>query len=72
MSPNPNQPGSYYLTNANGGYLLDQNSQPIVLDSEYDVTINSSGQILLKNGEEPQFTNGQRVGLVDIQNPHLL
>lgn len=72
LSPNPNQPGSYYLTNANGGYLLDQNSQPIVLDSEYDVTINSSGQILLKNGEGPQFTNGQRVGLVDIQNPHLL
>ncbi|MCM3566994.1 flagellar hook-basal body protein [Neobacillus mesonae] len=74
LSVNPNQPGSYHLVNANGGFLLDQNGKPIVLDDQYKVSINPDGQIMLKNkaGVETEFASGQRVGLVDIQNPHIL
>lgn len=74
LSPNPNQPGNYYLANANGGYLLDQNSQPIELNSEYDVSIDSTGQIQLKNknGQENPSISTQQVGLVDIPNPSIL
>jgi flagellar basal-body rod protein FlgG len=74
LSPNPEAPGTYHLVHANGGYLLDQNGNPIVLNGQYDVQINSRGEILLKNktGVGGEFMSGQRVGIVDIQNPHLL
>ncbi|MBO0962796.1 flagellar hook-basal body protein [Neobacillus sp. MM2021_6] len=74
LSPNPANPDSYFLANANGGYLLDQTGKPIELDAKYDVNIDSSGQINLKNknGLEASFTSAQRVGLVDIQNPSIL
>ena len=74
LSPNPDQSGSYHLVNANGGYLLDQNGQPIELDGKNEVSINSNGQIQLrnKNGQGAAFLSGQQVGIVDIQNPHVL
>lgn len=74
LSPNPNNPGTYNLVHANGGYLLDQNSNPIVLDEQHEVQISSNGEILLKvkNSVGGEFLSGQRVGVVDIQNPHLL
>ncbi|WP_066366945.1 flagellar hook-basal body protein [Neobacillus fumarioli] len=74
LSPNLNQAGSYYLVNANGGYLLDQNGAPIQLDGKYDVQIQPNGQILLKNknGQGGAFLSAQRIGLVDIQNPNIL
>ncbi|WP_042355985.1 flagellar hook-basal body protein [Bacillus rubiinfantis] len=74
LSPNPDQPGSYHLVNANGGYLLDQQGEPIALNGEYDVSFDGNGQILLKNktGEGTQFVSEQQIGFVDIQNPNLL
>jgi flagellar basal-body rod protein FlgG len=74
LSVDPNKPGNYHLVNANGGYLLDQNGTPIELNDQEDVNIDSSGQIQLKNknGQGTTFLSSQRVGLVDIQNPHVL
>ncbi|MDF2557322.1 MAG: flagellar hook-basal body protein [Bacillales bacterium] len=74
LSPDPNQPGSYHLVNANGGLLLDQNGTPIRLNENNEVQIGANGQILLKNknGLGDTYTSAQRVGLVEIQNPSLL
>lgn len=74
VSPNPNNEGSYQLVHANGGFLLDQNGNPIELDGDFEVKIESNGQIQLmaKNGQGEAFLSNQRVGIVDIQNPHLL
>ncbi|WP_251554550.1 flagellar hook-basal body protein [Neobacillus muris] len=74
LSPDTNNPGSYHLVHANGGYLLDQNGQPIELNDQYEVNITSNGQIQLrdKNGQGESFLSGQQVGIVDIQNPHVL
>ncbi|CRK80929.1 flagellar hook-basal body protein [Neobacillus massiliamazoniensis] len=74
LSVDSNKPGNYHLVNANGGYLLDQNGTPIELNDQEDVNIDSSGQIQLKNknGQGTTFLSSQRVGLVDIQNPHVL
>lgn len=74
ISPNPNKPGSYHLVNANGGTLLDQKGTPIELNDQYEVNINSKGQIQLKDkkGQGLPFVSAQQVGIVDIQNPHVL
>jgi len=74
LSPNPDNPGSYHLAHANGGYLLDQNGNPIELDENYEVKIESNGQIQLKAkaGQGEAILSDQRVGIVDIQNPHML
>lgn len=74
VSPNPDIPGTYHLVHPNGGYLLDQEGEPILLDDQYEVQINSSGEILMKtkNGSGVSFNSGQRVGIVDIQNPQML
>ncbi|MDR7235689.1 flagellar hook-basal body protein [Neobacillus drentensis] len=74
VSPDANKPGSYQLVNANGGFLLDQTGKPIELDDQYKVNINSTGQIQLKNknGQGATFASPQQVGIVDIQNPHVL
>ncbi|MGG1401146.1 flagellar hook-basal body protein [Bacillus salipaludis] len=75
LSPNPNKPGTYHLVNANGGLLLDQNGSPIELSGQNEVKIDSIGQIQLKNKNgsgTADFTSPQRVGIVDIQNPHIL
>ncbi|MDR6123774.1 flagellar basal-body rod protein FlgG [Bacillus sp. SLBN-46] len=74
LSPNPNKQGSYHLVNANGGYLLDQNGKPIELDGQYEVNFDANGQINLKNkdGLGTPFISTQQVGIVDIQNPHIL
>jgi flagellar basal-body rod protein FlgG len=74
LSPNPNKQGSYHLVNANGGYLLDKSGQPIELDDQYEVSIQSNGQIHLKNkdGKGTPFVSTQQVAIVDIQNPHIL
>jgi flagellar basal-body rod protein FlgG len=74
VSPDPNAPGSFHLVNANGGYLLDQGGAPIVLNDQYEVSLPTNGQIQLKNknGQEAAFLSGQQIGIVDIQNPHLL
>lgn len=70
----PNQNGTYNLVHPNGGYLLDQNGNPIVLNDQHEVQFTSNGDILLKNKNSVsgEFLSGQRVGIVDIQNPHLL
>jgi flagellar basal-body rod protein FlgG len=74
LSPDPAKPGSFNLVHANGGVLLDQNGKPIEFDERFDVSINPNGEIQLKNkdGNGTAFSSGQRVGIVDIQNPHLL
>jgi flagellar basal-body rod protein FlgG len=74
LSPNANKPGNYHLVNPNGGLLLDQNGTPLELDDQYEVNIDSTGQIQLrnKNGQGASFTSAQQVGIVDIQNPHIL
>ncbi|MEH7073149.1 flagellar hook-basal body protein [Neobacillus drentensis] len=74
ISPNPNKQGSYHLVTANGGFLLDQSGQPIELDDQYHVSIGANGQIHLKNkdGKGTEFLASQQVGLVDVENPHLL
>lgn len=74
ISPDANKPGSYHLVHANGGYLLDQNGTPIELDGQYEVKMDSTGQIQLKakNGQGATFPSPQQVGIVDIQNPHIL
>ncbi len=74
LSPNPDNQGSYHLVHANGGYLLDQNGNPLELDDDYEVKIEGNGQIQLKAkaGQGEAFLSGQRVGIVDIQNLHVL
>lgn len=72
LSPNPSNPGNFYLANSNGCLLLDQNGTPIELNSQDDVSINENGQIQIKNGEGAAFLSPQRVATVDIQNPHVL
>lgn len=74
LSPDSANPGSYHLVHPNGGLLLDQTGKPIVLDDQYEVQIQSNGEIQLKdkNGEGVPFPANQRVGIVDIQNPHVL
>jgi flagellar basal-body rod protein FlgG len=74
LSPNPNKQGSYHLVNANGGYLLDQNGKPIELDGQYEVSIGANGQMNLrsKDGSGAPIISAQQVGIVDIQNPHVL
>ena len=74
ISPNPDKQGSYHLVNANGGYLLDQSGLPIELDDQYEVSIQSNGQIHLKgkDGKGSPFISAQQVGIVEIQNPHIL
>lgn len=74
LSPNPNKQGSYHLVNANGGYLLDQNGKPFELDGQYEVSVDANGQINLrsKDGSGAPFISAQQVGVVDIQNPHVL
>ncbi|MDR7001002.1 flagellar hook-basal body protein [Neobacillus niacini] len=74
LSPNSNKQGSYYLVSANGGFLLDQNETPIELNNQNEVNIDSNGRIQLKNknGQGGVVNSPQRVGIVDIQNPHVL
>ncbi|WP_318507820.1 flagellar hook-basal body protein [Bacillus sp. T3] len=74
VSPNPDIPGMYNIVHPNGGYLLDQAGNPILLNDQYDVQVNSSGEILLKNknGSGVPFNSGERVGIVEIQNPQTL
>jgi flagellar basal-body rod protein FlgG len=74
LSPNPNKQGSYHLVNANGGYLLDQSGKPIELDDKFEVSIDANGQMNLrsKDGSGRPFISTQQVGVVDIQNPHVL
>ena len=74
LSPNPVNPGSYHLVHSSGGQLLDQTGNPIELDDQYEVQIQTNGQIQLKdkNGQGMEFTAAQRIAIVDIQNPHVL
>lgn len=74
LSPNPTKQGSYHLVNANGGYLLDQNGKPIELDGQYEVSIDANGKMNLrsKDGSGTPVISAQQVGIVDIQNPHVL
>jgi len=68
----PADSGNFYLVNANGGYLLDQNGSPIKLNGQDNVNISSDGQIQIKNAQGATQISPQRVATVDIQNPHLL
>jgi flagellar basal-body rod protein FlgG len=74
LSPNPENPRTYHLVHANGGYLLDQNGNPLQLDDRYEVSIQQNGQIQLrnKNGNGNTFVSTQQVGIVNIDNPSLL
>jgi flagellar basal-body rod protein FlgG len=72
LSPNPTNPESFHLVNANGGYLLDQNGAPIELNGQDDVQIGETGLIQIKNRQGAPFISPQRVAIVDIQNPHVL
>jgi flagellar basal-body rod protein FlgG len=74
LSPNPENPRSYHLVHANGGYLLDQNGNPLQLDDRYEVSIQANGQIQLrnKNGNGNSFVSTQQVGMVNIENASLL
>ncbi|WP_040209399.1 flagellar hook-basal body protein [Neobacillus jeddahensis] len=73
LSANPDNLGSYHLVNANGGYLLDQNGAPLELDGQSEVQIGTNGQIQLKDKTTGTTSiAAQRLGIVDIQNPHLL
>jgi flagellar basal-body rod protein FlgG len=74
LSPNPENPRSYHLVHANGGYLLDQNGNPLQLDDRYEVNIQANGQIQLrnKNGNGNSFVSTQQVGVVNIDNASLL
>lgn len=74
LTANPNVAGSFHLVNANGGYLLDQDGQALEFNDQYEVQFTDNGQIQLrnKNGQGPAFFSPQQVGLVDIQNPHVL
>ncbi|WHY94145.1 flagellar hook-basal body protein [Neobacillus cucumis] len=74
LSPNPNKQGSYYLVSANGGFLLDQKGTPIQLNGQSEVQIDATGQIQFKNKnvQGSVVNSPQRVGIVDIQNPHVL
>jgi flagellar basal-body rod protein FlgG len=74
LTPNPNVEGSFHLANANGGYLLDQNGEPLEFNDQYEVQFTDNGQIQLKNknGQDTAFLSPQQVGVVVIQNPHVL
>ncbi len=72
LSPNSANPGNFYLVNANGGFLLDQNGTPIELSGQADVSIDATGQIQIKNGQGVTSISPQRVATVDIQNPNVL
>jgi flagellar basal-body rod protein FlgG len=74
LSPNPENPRTYHLVHANGGYLLDQNGNPLQLDERYEVSIQENGQIQLrnKNGNGNTFVSTQQVGIVNIENPSIL
>jgi flagellar basal-body rod protein FlgG len=74
LSPNPENPRTYHLVHANGGYLLDQNGNPLQLDDRYEVSIQQNGQIQLrnKNGNGNSFVSTQQVGIVNIDNASLL
>jgi flagellar basal-body rod protein FlgG len=68
LSPNPKLAGTYNLVHQNVGYLLDQKGDPIVLKDQSQVKIDANGNILI-NG---QAGLGQKIAIVDINNPHLL
>jgi flagellar basal-body rod protein FlgG len=74
LSPNLENPRSYHLVHATGGYLLDQNGNPLQLDDRYEVSIQANGQIQLrnKNGNGNTFVSTQQVGIVNIDNASLL
>jgi flagellar basal-body rod protein FlgG len=74
LSPNPAQPGSFHLVHANGGLLLDQAGESIVLDEQYEVQILQGGELQLKNknGQQAPFNSFQQIGIVEIENPHVL
>ncbi|MHC0038174.1 flagellar hook-basal body protein [Pseudoneobacillus sp. C159] len=74
LSPNPDNPRNYFMVHASGGYLLDQSRNPIQLDSQFEVNIQSNGQIQLrsKNDAGTTYLSRQQVGIVDIENPQLL
>jgi flagellar basal-body rod protein FlgG len=74
LSQNPENPRTYHLVHANGGYLLDYNGNPLQLDERYEVSIQENGQIQLrnKNGNGNSFVSTQQVGIVNIDNPSLL
>uniref|UniRef100_A0A942SV08 Flagellar basal body protein n=2 Tax=Neobacillus citreus TaxID=2833578 RepID=A0A942SV08_9BACI len=74
LSPIQGQPGNFHLVHANGGMLLDQNGRAIELNGQYEVKIDATGQIQLKNknGLGDSFLSPQQIGIVDIQNPHVL
>jgi flagellar basal-body rod protein FlgG len=74
LSPNPENPRNYHLVHANGGYLLDQNGNPLQLDDRYEVNIQANGQLQLrnKNGNGNSFVSTQQVGMVNIENASLL
>lgn len=74
LSPTSNKPGAYHIVSQNGGFLLDQNGVPIVLDSKNRVQFAANGEIQLqnRNGQGIPVISNQRVAIVDIKNPHLL
>ncbi|AIM14929.1 hypothetical protein HW35_00275 [Bacillus sp. X1(2014)] len=74
LSPHPTQPGIYHLVHSSGGHLLDQNGNPITLNGQYEIKMDPTGRIQLKNknGDGTTMISPQRIGLVDIENPHLL
>lgn len=74
LSANPDQPGSYHLVHANGGLLLDQTGNPIVMDEQFEVQILSNGQIQFrgKNGQTNAFLSGQQIGIYHVENPSIL
>lgn len=72
LSPNPNGSGTYLLANANGGYLLDQDGEPIELDSPSKVSFGGNGQIIYTDDEGKQIVAPQRIALVDIQDSGIL
>ncbi|MED3624018.1 flagellar hook-basal body protein [Neobacillus thermocopriae] len=74
LSPHPTQPGIFHLVHGSGGRLLDQNGNPIVLNEQYEIKMDPTGRIQLKNknGDGMTTISPQRIGVVDIENPHLL
>ena len=72
LTPNPNGSGTYLLANANGGYLLDQDGEPIELDSPSKVSFGGNGQIIYTDDEGKQIVAPQRIALVDIQDSGIL
>lgn len=72
LSPDRDNPELYHIVSANGGYLLDQNRSPIVLNHQYEIKVDTTGQIFLKNKNGQDVQSPQRIGIVDIPNPHIL